>query len=251
MKKTLKFYYALTGMLMLGLAASCSSDDTEDNIGNISSADAADLVAEALSADTGGMKLLIDEFAVIAVDELPSSKSPLGASKALCGVEESQSNTYNEEFGDRTVSGNFGYTYTFNCDGILPTSLSGTATATINYSGPNFTSTATYGGFATVTNLIGTEPFAVNGELDYGSTRTLNDNEPTTFNMNWTLVGVQISKSEYDLVGGSGTITVTGLSIAGPYEFTATYTVSNENEIILTIGNTEFTIDLRTGIVLS
>lgn len=248
--KTLKFYQVCSGALALALAIGCSSEEREDNIGGISSEEAAELVAEALSADTGGIKNVLDELAEIGLTEAPAAKSEAFGSAADCGVQSSSSDAIDIVNGDRAITGSYIYQYTFSCDGLVPTSLEGSATATLNYTGPNFNSSATYTAGAVLTNLSGSEPFGLTGEVNYSSTQELND-ENRTFLLEWVLTSAQIEKINYDLIGGSGTIDVSGTGPNGAYEFSTTYTISGENEIVLTIGSTEFTIDLNSGIVTS
>ncbi len=250
MKKTLKFYPLLAGILVASLAIGCSDDDTPDSIGGISSQDAADLIAEALSEDTGGIKTVLNEFAEISINELPSANKALpNANRAECGVIDGGEDRFNESSGDRTVEASFVYSYLFSCNGLVPVSLTGNAEATINYTGPNFTSTATYTANGVVTNLIApSEPFSVTGEANYNLNSTLNSNT-RTFLMTWVLSGVQIDKQTTDLVGGAGSISIEGTGPNGAYEFEAPYTISSDNELLITIGQTEFTIDLDSGIV--
>jgi hypothetical protein len=250
MKKTLKFYPLLAGILVASLAIGCSDDDTPDSIGGISSQDAADLIAEALSEDTGGIKTVLNEFAQISLNELPNANKALpNANRAECGVIENDSDSLSESSGDRTVTASFAYQYLFTCDGLVPVSLTGNAEATIDYTGPNFTSTATYEANGVVTNLVGTsEPYSITGEADYNSSSELNSNT-RTFLMNWVLTAVQVDRDTFDFVGGSGTISIEGTGPNGAYEFSGPYTISSDNELLITIGQTEFTIDLDSGIV--
>lgn len=250
MKKTLKFYPLLAGILIASLAIGCSDDDTPDSIGAISSQDAADLIAEALSEDTGGVKTVLNEFAQISLNEQPSANKALAsANRAECGVIAEDSDSLSETSGDRTVTASFGYQYLFTCEGFVPVSLTGNAEATIDYTGPNFNSTATYTANGVVTNLIApSEPFNLTGEASYALNSVLNENT-RTFLMTWVLTGVQIDKESNDLVGGAGSISIEGTGPNGAYEFEGPYTITSDNELVITIGQTEFTIDLDSGIV--
>jgi hypothetical protein len=214
--------------------------------GNVSNAEAADIVAGSLSANANGMASVSDDATADAV-VIVTLNPP-------CGYTKTDSISRQNIPGSPYVySYSLKYAYTLNCNANnKPDNITGNLIFGGNYSGPNITAV---GGGTTVFTIAGLSPtalnFVVNGE--YKRTGSFQSKIDTTnhgnSNVDLVVSGLTLSKPHRIIVSGSATITVTGeVPKKGSFSFTGTIVFNGDGTANLTLNGLKYLINLATGV---
>lgn len=233
----------------------CSDEDEDDfNPDELqyTNEDVAELLAESLI--TGG---LTSSFASLASYASSFGVALKGNNDAFalnesCGQTDSFVEPFSVSESGFTTEGQYSYSYTLNCAGDVPTSVSSEIALTAFSSGSGVTTSIAYLLDATLGNLSGEGPFTLEGYIDWESIIYSVDTGDVAFDYTWTITGGLLDRTTYELVGGSGTIDMLIESIGSDeiIEATATYTVASNGTITMTINGETFTVDPSTGEVL-
>lgn len=243
--------------MLLFAAFSCKKDNSSVSA-PVSSDQAADIAAGALSANSNGFASMSGDLAANA-QLSTSSQTTLGINSLgtasfhqECGttVTDSASHAGSED----SVSWNYfvKYSHTLFCDASgHRDSILNTSVYHGSYDGPRVSSTNSGTATASISGLLKADTcFVLNGEFKRTGTYTYKIDNKGTFNASVDIVAhhVLLSKPGRKVMGGTATITVSGTSPKGSYNYNGTVTFSATGSAVLKIqGGGTYAIDLRSG----
>ena len=245
-----KLKLSMIGLLLLS-AAACNktyngtSPKTGTLSGNVSTDDAADMVAGSLSLNSNGVANITGDVTLNAA-LLANTHQPCGTTKADTISRKSTTGA--------TVTYSYNLTYSFMvlCDTANhPDSLSSSLIYSGSYSGPNISTSNSGSSIFTVGGLQSSAPdFVINGE--YKSNGSFKSKRDTTnagsSAIDIVIKGLTVQKPARSIVSGTATISITGdVPKKGSFSYTGTLVFNNNNTATLTINGTVYTIDLITG----
>jgi hypothetical protein len=237
--------FKLSLLVMLFLAAvACKKTDKSPGItGNVSAADAADMVAGSLSLNSNGVANVSDDATLIA-------SSPTSHHLA-CGVTVADSMLRSNTFGLVTYSYKLKYSYTLNCNSGVPDNLATSLIYSGSFSGPHVSSTNSGSAVFTVAGLSpAANNFVINGEYKRaGSFQSKIDTTNHGYsNIDILVNALTLRKPARTIASGTATISITGnVPKKGNFSFTGTLVFNGDGTATLTINGIVYNINLVTG----
>ncbi len=245
-----KFNASIFAMLLLAAVACTKSDFVRKPIvnanGNVSSDEAADMVAGSLSLNSSGVANIAGQVTI--------SAASLATSHAACGT--TRSDTINRQSAANasyTYSYNSTYNYIVNCDSTNhPASLSSNAAYSGSFSDANLSSNQSGSSVFTVNGLSTTATaYSISGE--YKSSGSFKSKVDTTNagsnSVDIVLKALTLLKPQRNITAGTATISVTGdVPKKGNFSYTGTLVFNANNTATLTLNGTVYTINLLTGL---
>jgi len=239
--------FSILIMLLLGAAACKKSVNTMPNPainGNVTTDDAADMVAGSLSMNSNGIANVASDAtlnATVMFDAHPK-----------CGTVRSDTISRQSNSGlPFTFSYRLTYNFMVDCNSSsVPDSLSSNLSYSGSYSGPNMSSTNSGSSIFGVGGLLPTDTaFVINGEYKRaGSFSSKIDTAHNgSSNIDIVVTGLLVKKHTHMIEGGSATFTITGTGRKGSFSFTGTIVFNNDGTATLTVNGTVYTINLETG----
>jgi hypothetical protein len=244
-----RFRFSILIMLLLGAAACKKSVNTMSNPtvnGNVTTDDAADMVAGSLSMNSNGI-------ANVASDVTLNATVMFGDRDHLkCGTTRSDTISRQSSPGAPwTYSYKLTYNFMVDCNSSsVPDSLSSNLTYSGSFSGPNMSSTNSGSSIFGVGGLLPTDTaFVINGEYKRaGSFSSKIDTAHNgSSNIDIVVSGLLVKKHTHMIEGGTATFTITGTGRKGSFSFTGTIVFNNDGTATLTVNGTVYTINLETG----
>jgi len=240
-----KIQLSIFAMLLLGAVACKKNANTPVNINaNISSADAADMVAGSLSSNSNG----VVNF---------SADATLDATSFIrlhvpCGTVRSDTISRHSATGSPTTySYNLTYNYMVNCLNNVPDSLSSNLAYSGSFSGPNISSTNSGSSIFTVNGLLPTAPdFVINGEFKQSGAfqSKIDTSKHGNNNIDIVVKGLTVTKPVRTIASGTATIAISGdTPKKGSFSFTGTLVFNGDGTATLTLNGKVYTINLTTG----
>lgn len=238
-----KFTIPLLAMLLLG-AMACKKNGTSLS-GNVSVAEAADILAGSLSSSAYGFVDFSDDATVRSQTEFDA--------KLTCGATRSDTITKTSPAGAVTsYSYSLGYSYTLNCN---TSNLADNVTGKVNYSGmfnsPHISSTNKGTGSFTLAGLTPTATvYAFNGSvLRSGSFASKTDTtNHGSINIDIEVHNLILHKPNRDIASGTATFVLTGnVPKKGNFAFTGNVTFNGDGTATLKVNGTNYSINLTTG----
>jgi hypothetical protein len=244
------FKLSMIGLLLLG-AVACNKNDSSTGpksgtlTGNVSTDDAADMVAGSLSLSSNGVANITGDVTLNAAS--------LANTHPSCGT------TKNDTISRKSATGasiTYSYNLTYNfmvlCNTAnQPDSLSSSLVYSGSYNGPNISTSNSGSSIFTVGGLESSaSDFTINGE--YKSSGAFKSKRDTTnagsSAIDIVIKGLTVQKTLRSIVSGTATISITGdVPKKGNFSFTGTLVFNNNNTATLTINGTVYIINLVTG----
>ncbi len=241
-----KVQFSIVALLLLGAVACKKGYNSPSLTGNVSNAEAADMVAGSLSVNSNGMASVSDDAtadAAVIVNLNPA-----------CGYTKTDSISRQSIPGSPyEYSWSLKYVYTLNCNASgHADNITGNLAFGGNYSGPNITATSAGTTVFTIAGLTTAAPnYVVNGE--YKRTGSFQSKIDTTnkgnSNIDLVVTGLTLSKPHRIIVSGSATISVTGdVPKKGSFSYTGTIVFNGDGTATLTLNSIKYLINLATGV---
>jgi len=231
-------------ILLLALGACKKSGDTVS--ADVTTAEAADLVATTLSTNTNG-------FLASTGDIEANSQTVYSATVPGCGLTTNYSATHTNPSGSvNTYSNTFSYSYTLNCNtNNLPDNVTGTATDIGSFDSPRLSSTNNGNATFRVAGLTPTSlVYVINGEYKRTGTFTskVESKSTSATTIDIVISNLTINKATKVVTSGTATITVTGTTtLKKAISFTGNLTFTGDGMATATLNGTVYIINLLTG----
>ncbi|MBS1528675.1 MAG: hypothetical protein JSU01_00085 [Bacteroidetes bacterium] len=253
--KTLKLSMIAVALAFFSISA-CKKDSTSAS-GSVSTDQAADLAASALSSNSGGVASMADDIsanaAIVASVGGPSVNSVgLASEHQACGTTLTDSVTHSGS--DSSVSFNYfrKYSHTLNCNAqSQPDNLVNTMVSSGSFSGPRISTTAKDTANATIAGLTqAAANFVINGDFKrHGTFQSQVGNKASGNSyLDVVITNLTLSKPGRAIVSGSGTFTLTGTAGKVNYSYSGTITFNGNGTVTLNVtGGSSYTINLGSG----
>lgn len=251
-----RIIYFLLTMIIIGVFSTCN--DCEDCNGDspstkVSEDEAAQVVANAFSASSGGLALQTRKA------------SEFASEYDLTGIGKSTMKIHDEPIFDTTIvienqqgarvtyKYTVDYQYQFVLESLVPLKGSVIAKYTVdgNYEGPVISSDDNAEANLTITGI---EPsitdFTVNGTYTRNGSQTskIGDKNSFTSLLSSTLSELKIDKTTHLITTGEGSITFSGSTTNGlAFNFNAKIVFNGKRKATLTLNGKDYTINLDTG----
>ncbi len=242
MKLTVKTTLAIC--LVTSLFFSCKNDDGDVDTG-LSNEEAAEQSASIISSDIDGITRDVD----ILYQDLDSRSAEDGRI-AVCDTGYDTTIVYNYEGANVTFDFSGTYGYSFICSNNIPSELSLDFTSQVEYEGPRVMTSSASEGNLTAGNLILGTAYDVDGTFVTTGSLIQKQRNQNTFegSTNVTMTDVMVNKATRQIESGSATLNSTGTSSnGGSYQFTASVEFMGGGVAIVTVNDTQFSIDITTG----
>ena len=249
MKNQTRIQTAFISILLAGFLLFSGCKKGTNSNANLTADDAADAVTCATSSSTGGLAAEISTAAAYSTAQgVYKTSSGNSTMNLTCGVAFDTAVSYNYT-GSISASYNSQWSYLMSCTGPIPQSLSLTGSYTGNFATPRLQSNNSGSRTWVLTglDLLTTTPYVFNGSFSRtGSHTSLVRNRYTyTVNMNISVTNLTVSKTTYQITGGTGTVAVTGqVSNGNNYTFNGDIVFNGNNTATLTINGSTYTINL-------
>ena len=241
-----KIYLSVLTVLLFGLAACTKSGLTTPNTTpNVSSADAADMVSGSLATNADGMASVSNDASI-------QSQAYVDA-KFACGSVHTDTISRSSANGAAiTYSYGLGYTYTLNCNGLIPDNVTGKLNYSGNYSGPNVSSSNTGTSIFTLAGLAPTAvSYVFNGSyLRSGSFASKVDTtNHGNSNLDIEVKNLTITKPARTIASGTATFMLSGTVLKkGTFNYAGALTFNGDGTATLIVNGTSYSINLTTGV---
>lgn len=229
--------------IVLLFAMGACSKTNNDTTASISTDDAATIMANSMSSNSGGM-------VSVSADVTLNAQLTFNANPGCGGTKTYSFSRQNPQGSSVTYSYAFNYTYTLNCVNNIPDNVSSTANSTGSFDGPNLssndsgTSTFTVGGLAP--NTIA---YTLSGEYKRAGSftqKTGNMNKGSS-NVDIILSSLTIPKTGGTIASGNAAFTLSGSSDKGAFNFNGTIAFTGNNQASVVINGTAYVVNLLTG----
>jgi hypothetical protein len=240
-----KIKLSILGVLLLGAVACKKNDNSGVSItGNVSNAEAADMVAGSLSMNSNGV-------ANISADATLDATAYINT-HVTCGTTKSDSISRQSTAGSAySYSYNLKYNYMVNCVNNVPDNLSSSLVYSGSFSGPNLSSSNSGSSVFTVGGLAPTaKDFVINGE--YKRNGSFQSKVDTTnhgsSSIDIVINALTITRPGRNIASGNATVSITGdVPKKGNFSYTGTIVFNGNGTATLTLNGTVYTINLETG----
>jgi len=261
-------------LLLIGVFSCKKTASTSPVNTNVSTDEAADIVASSFSLNSGGVATASDDATNVANSlsaSLPSSaairvaanlnsignfantRAAINPKKLECGATKTDTVARSGSVGSSiTYTYNSIYSFTLNCTNLVPDSLTSSAAFGGTYSGPYISSVFTGTHNFSVTglpaasaNLVLNGTYTRNGAFQSKKDTT----KKGTHTVIITVKDLTVVKSGRTIISGSATINVSGeITNKGSWNYTGTVTFNNDSTASLTLGGVKYKINILTGI---
>lgn len=226
----------LTGVaiLFLGIMVSGCKKETKE----ITSDDAADVVSYALQSSSGGSAQMMQDYSVDADEQ--SDIVP-------CGGTFDTTVSFSHA---GTIVANYAFVrhYTLTCANAIPSSFSCSGTYNGSFDAPRMSSSNSGTNTWTISGLpASNSTWTFEGSLNRQGTHTSKVRNKYTFTSDLavTLANVQVDKSTYQIVSGSGNISLScSVDGGGTYNFTGSIVYNTNGTATLVINGNSYSITL-------
>lgn len=234
-----------TPVILLALALGACQKSDNNTATNITTTEAADMVATSLSANANGLVTLSGDVVVNAQNVFDLNIG-CGNTKTYTATHQNPANS------SVTYSNTFSYTYTLNCNSSnQPDNITGSSTDQGSFDGPRLSATNNDTGTFRVAGLTKQAMvYVINGEYKReGNFKSKVDSKNTSnVTVDVTVNNLVISKSTKKPTSGSATITVTGTTTSkAQINYTGTASFTGDGKATVTLGGTAYIVDLLTG----
>lgn len=234
-----------TPLLVLVLLALGACQKSSDTGTSVTSAEAVDMVATSLSANSNGLAVVSSDVAVNAqaVFDL----------KLSCGATKSYSATHQNPAGSaNTYSNAFSYKYTLNCNANnMPDNITGSSSDNGAFDGPRLSSTNTGASTFRIAGLTSTaKAYVINGEYKRTGSFTSKVESKNTSNVAVDIVitNLMIDKAKKIITSGTAAVTITGSTVKKTsINFSGSLTFTGDGKATITLNGIVYVIDLLTG----
>ncbi len=231
------------------ILASCDKDEKVNQI-QISSQEAASLIAASIGQDQGGLQAIFTD-AITVVDEVTSATS--GGRQATCGSSDNTAFSYASQTGETPAySFNYDYGWTLSCGND---SQPNKVDLSLSYDGsmesPDFTMTFEGTSGFTVTELL-QDILTINGSHNQSATYNVvseGQQYSGTNTFAYTLTEIRVSKSDSQVQSGTAAVLLSGITNRGAYSINATIVYNGDGTATITINGDVFGVDISTGTV--
>jgi hypothetical protein len=253
-KKMKTFKTSIIVLLLLG-AISCKKDNSTSTT-SVTTDQAADLAAGSLASNSNGIASLSDAVSanaqtVTSVNTQTVNSTGVASIHQECGTTLTDSATNSGSADSVTWNYFVKYTHTLNCNASSqPDNIVNTLAFHGYYSGPNLTKTDTGSAHVTIAGLTtAATQFVINGEyMRTGSFSSKIGNKASgNSSVDILVTNLTLSKPGRKITGGTATITVSGTSTKGSFNFTGTIVFNGDDAATLNIKGVNYIVDLRTG----
>jgi len=243
--KNFKFYALI---LLLAATVSCNKNDSGSanlNIkGNVSSDDAADMVAASISSS--------DAASVAGVSSDVSVSAQAFVNIHLgCGAVKSDSISRSYTGSQVSYSYKLKYNYTLNCSNNVPDNLSSDVSYSGSYSGPRLSMTNSGSSSFVVGGLAPTSTnFVINGQYKRsGSFKSKVDTAKNgSSDINITVKSLTLIRPSRKIASGSAAFTIAGnVPKKGDFAFTGDIVFNGDGTAKVTINGTVYIVNMETG----
>lgn len=233
-------------LLLLGAVACKKSANTPATkiSGNLTTNDAASMVAGSLSANTNGVSRTVADATLNA--------SLMFNTHVQCGM--TRSDTISRQNSrDSAFSYSFHLTYNFmvDCNNNVPDSLSSNLTWNGSFTGPNWSNSNSGSSIFGVGGLLPTDTaYVVNGQFKRsGSFNSKTDTAKNGNNsVNIAVSNLLVKKHSRMIEGGTATFSIAGTTPKkGSFSFTGTIVFNADGTATVTINGTVYTVNLSEG----
>lgn len=241
-----KVKLSIMALLLVGAIACKKTDNSSVKINaNVSSDDAADMVAGSLSVNSNG-------FAGISNDVAVQSQVYADAHLA-CGSTKTDTITKKSNTGASvSYSYGLGYSYTLNCNtSNIPDNVIGKVNYSGSFSNPRISESSSGNLLFTLAGLTPTATvYVLNGTfLRSGSFASKTDTaKHGNSNLSVTVQNISFRKPGRTIASGTAAFSLTGsVPKKGNFSFTGTLVFNGDGTAKLTVNGTVYTVNLITG----
>ncbi|MCF6366172.1 MAG: hypothetical protein L3J35_08220 [Bacteroidales bacterium] len=242
MKKTIKYL----AIIIIGASFYGCNKNDKTELDNVSSDEAAEIIAASLSSDNGGTTAQFEDAAKLS-EEINSTQK--GIAEEVFDTTFIVSNregaritfeyTIHYEYGItyNADSGQFQFYANFDTDGTLES--------------PRVSMIDNSYGTLTLTGLEQSDDFyTISGSASRQGSQTTKTNDgktvKSTIDLNFD--SIKINKTDYSIDSGNGEVTITGKTSEGnDFSFTGTLVYKSDGTIILTVNGEEYIINTASG----
>jgi hypothetical protein len=222
---------AVTIITLVSVTACKKSADT--TAATVTEADATELTTDAIVPTTGGMTIQASSSVNIYA---------AASTKLACGVSKDTTITGASVAGAvPSYNYSLSWNYKLNCD-VIPTTFTFNFTGSSNYSGLLLTSNDSSTGTFVVSTTLAAANYTVNTSYERKGTQTSKVGQQKSFTsgLKITSTNVLISKTTNEIVSGTGTVSLTGVTTGGKsFSFGGTITF---------LGNKKATVLFNSGV---
>lgn len=241
--KSVKFYVLL---LLLAAAVSCKKDGGSSLKikGNVSTDEAADMVAASMSSNFNGV-------AGVSGDVTVSAQAFVSLHMA-CGSTRTDSISRSHSGDQVSYNYKLKYSYTLNCNSNnVPDNLLSNLAYSGSYDGPRIASTNSGSSSFTVSGLEGDiANFSVAGgyERDGSFKSKVDTTNAGNSHTNINVQSLVVTKLGHKIVSGAATFTITGnVPKKGDFSFSGSIVFNGDGTAKLTVNGTIYIVNLETG----
>jgi len=229
----------MSGILFTG----CEEDNMNvDDTAQLTDDQAVAVVESAMASTTEGISSEVDDAITLADEYTEKSNND------PCGI--TFDSTFARKWNEQGYSASFStaWTWTVNCqNGRVPSSLSFLRTANGTYEGPNLESSDQASGEWTVSNLLSGSSWILNGSHTRSGEHDSQVGDMNTFKseVSMDFSSIAVSKSQAEIVGGTGTIDVILTGSNGTNKsWEGTITFQGNGKATIVLNGATYTIDL-------
>jgi hypothetical protein len=230
-------FLATAGLIALTVISACKKDsNTTSTSATVTEADAAELTTDAVTPSTGGFDAQVSTSVSIYTTASVTMS---------CGDKKDTTISYSSPTSVVPYYAySLGWNYQLNCDGAVPNSFVFGFTGSSSYTGALMQSADNSTGSLTLTGLqLTSSNYTLNTSYERSGKQTSKVGNQKTFTSDYkmTSTNILISKSSQQIVSGTATVTITGMSSTGSsFSFGGTITF---------LGNKKATLVLNSGTV--
>ncbi|MDB5031353.1 hypothetical protein [Mucilaginibacter sp.] len=219
--------------------------------------EAADMAAGSVAQNSFGFSSVADNVGVNAqtLYSVSSGGQAVNTTSTVshqaCGTTVADSLTGSGNSSSVTYSFFYKYMRTLNCNtASQPDNLLNVVTFRGNYDGPRLTSADAGTASVTVAGLTTTATnYAINGTYTRKGTFTSKEGAKATGTSNVEIkaTNVLLSKPDRTIISGTATVAISGTAGGSTFSYTGTLVFNGSNKATLTVGTTNYVINLLTG----
>lgn len=223
------------------LLAGCKKDNTA----TLTADDASDAMSAALGSSTDGLSSQVSTAASYAVAQ--GAYKTTGTQTLQCGVAFDTTVAFNYSGGATTASYTGQWEYLLTCTGSQSLAMTGSYSG--NFDAPRISSTNSGQRQWVLSGITGStsDPYTFSGTLTRTGSHTskVRNRYPYTVDMTVTVTNLTVSKTTYEITGGTGTVTMTGtVSNGNSYTFNGNITFLGGGAATLTINGNTYNVTL-------
>ena len=243
------------------LLAFTACDNHSEPEADISTEQAVEIVAASLATDAKGLTAQIEDSAEDAMEFTNESDSLNGGrtvETASCGIDSTATFDLESLQGGRvTFDYAFSYSYGLSCNQFLiPTTLDFAFTQSGSAEAARYSSNTSSGGTWTLQGLqISSTTYDLSGSYERSGSHNSRvfDQNSYDFDLDINLTGLTIDKGNYMILSGSGDFSIVGTSTleGDGFSINGSITYAGNNQVVVTIRDETYIIDLQTGEIFS